>query len=86
MSCITNKISFFFSFKQNSVISATIMGCLFCGLMLVIAMMCGLRLYTMHSENSGYRFHLPAHIATRLRYYTIYINNVNSLIIIFLFC
>lgn len=51
---------------KNSVISATIMGCLFSGLMLVIAMMCGLRLYTMHSESSGYRFHLPAHIATRL--------------------
>lgn len=52
---------------KNSVVSATIMGCLFCALLLVIAMMCGLRMYTMHSESNGnYRIHFPPHIASRL--------------------
>uniref|UniRef100_A0A0A9XKA5 Low-density lipoprotein receptor-related protein 12 n=1 Tax=Lygus hesperus TaxID=30085 RepID=A0A0A9XKA5_LYGHE len=51
---------------RNSVISATIMGCLFCGLMLVIAVMCALRIYSIRHEAANYRLALPQHIATRL--------------------
>ncbi|BES90212.1 low density lipoprotein receptor-related protein 12 [Nesidiocoris tenuis] len=51
---------------RNSMISATIMGCLFCGLMLVIAVMCALRMYSSRNESTAYRLALPQHIATRL--------------------
>ncbi|XP_014259418.1 low-density lipoprotein receptor-related protein 12-like [Cimex lectularius] len=53
---------------RNSVISATIMGCLFCGLMLVIAVMCALRLYTIRNEAATYRIPLPPHVSARLSF------------------
>lgn len=43
------------------------MGCLFCGLMLVIAVMCALRIYSIRHEAANYRLALPQHIASRLR-------------------
>ncbi|XP_054278581.1 low-density lipoprotein receptor-related protein 12-like isoform X1 [Macrosteles quadrilineatus] len=54
---------------KNSVIALAIMGSLFCGLLLVIAVGCAFRFYghRYSSSSSNYHLHISPHLASRLR-------------------
>ncbi|KAG8308567.1 hypothetical protein J6590_106753, partial [Homalodisca vitripennis] len=53
----------------NSMIALAIMGCLFCGLLLVVAVGCAFRIYGQRYSlsPSNYHLHISPHLASRFR-------------------